>query len=97
MESSYLTIRSQTGATREFGLPSLASRSGRARIVEPTQARTAQMIGDPISWPSAGNMSAQRPAAQQHQGGALAGFGGCDVTDTKFSTRVGPHSCSPPV
>ena len=97
MESSYLTISRQTGATHGFRLPSLMSRSGRARILEPAYARTAQMIGDPISWPSAGNMSAQRPAAQQHQGGAIAGFGGWHVTDTKFSTRMGPHSCSPPV
>ena len=97
MESSYLTIRSQTGVTREFRLPSLASRSGRARIVEPTQARTAQMIGNPVSWPSAGIMPVSGPVAQQHQGGAPAAFGGCDVTDTKFSTRVGPPPCRPPV
>jgi len=94
MESNYLTI-SQTGATGEFRLPSPAA-PGRARIVEPTHARIAQMIGNPIGWPKAGIMPAQW-AAQQHQGGALAGFGGCDVTDTKFSTRVGPPSCSPPV
>jgi hypothetical protein len=97
MEISYLTISGQD-ATREFRLPSLVSRPGRARIaVEPTHARTAQMIGNPVSWPSAGIMPAQGPAAQQHQGGALVGFGECDVTDTKFSTRVGPPSCSPPV
>ena len=97
MESSYLTIRSQTGVTREFRLPSLASRSGRARIVEPTPARIAQMIGNPVSWPSTGIMPVSGPVAQQHQGGALAAFGGCDVTDTKFSTRVGPAPCRPPV
>ena len=97
MESSYLTISGQAGATREFRLPSLVSRPGRARIVEPTHARTAQMIANPISWSSAGFMPDQGPAAQQHQGGAFAGLGGCDVTDTKFSTRVGPPSCSPPV
>ena len=97
MESSYLTISGQAGATREFRLPSLVSRPGGARIVEPTHARTAQLIANPISWPSAGVMPAAGLAAQQHQGGALAGFGGCDVTDTKFSTRVGPPSCSPPV
>jgi hypothetical protein len=34
---------------------------------------------------------------QQDQGGRVAGFGGCDVTEMKFSTRVGPPSCSPPV
>jgi hypothetical protein len=97
MESSYLTISRQTGATHEFRLPTLVSRSRRARIFEPTHARTAQMIGSPISWPGAGNMSAQGPAAQQHQDGAIAGFGGWNVTDTKFSIRMGPHSCSPPV
>ena len=97
MESSYLTMSSQTGATREFRLPSLASRSGRARIVGPTQARTAQMIVDPVSWPSVGIMPVQGPAQHQHQGGALAAFGGCDVTDPKFSTRGGPPPCSPPV
>ena len=97
MESSYLTISSQTGVTREFRLPSLASRSGRTRIVGPAHAPTAQMIGNPGSWPSAGIIPVQGPAEQQHQGGALAAFGGCDVTDTKFSTRVGPPPCSPPV
>jgi hypothetical protein len=100
MVSNYLTISRQTGATHaihEFRLPTLVSPSGRVRILEPTPARTAQMIGNPVSWPVAGNMPAQRSAAQQHQGGAIAGFGRWDVTDTKFSTRVGPHSCSPPV
>ncbi len=96
MESSYLTI-SQTGVTRKFRLPSLASRPGRARIVGPTHARTAQMIGNPVGWPSAGVMPVSGPAAQQYQGGALATFGAGDVTDTKFSTRVGPPPCSPPV
>jgi hypothetical protein len=96
MEISYLTISGQ-GATREFRLPSLVSRPGPARIVEPTHARTAQMIGNPVIWPSAGLVPAQGPAAAQHQGGALVGFGECDVTDTKFSTRLGPPSCSPPV
>jgi hypothetical protein len=96
MENSYLTINRQS-ATREFGLPLLASRPGRPRVVEPTHACIVRTIGNPIGWPSVGVMSVQRPAAQQHQGVALAGFGGCDVTDTKFSTRVGPPSCSPPV
>lgn len=31
------------------------------------------------------------------QGGRNAGFGAYDVTDTKFSIRLGPLSCSPPV
>ena len=98
MECSYLTISGQSdNTTREFRLPSLTSRPGRDRIVEPTHARIMQMIGNPTSWLSAGRMPGQRSAVQQHQGGALAGFGKCDVTDPKFSTRVGPPSCSPPV
>jgi hypothetical protein len=97
MENNYLTMLGQAGATNEVRLPLLASRSVRARIVEPAHARTAQLIANPISWPAAGIMPAQRLAAQQHQDVALAGFGGCDVTDSKFSTRVGPPSCSPPV
>jgi hypothetical protein len=31
------------------------------------------------------------------QGARVAGFGDYDVTDTKFSIRLGPPSCSPPV
>ncbi len=31
------------------------------------------------------------------QGGRIAGQGAYDVTDTKFSTSMGPPSCSPPV
>ena len=36
-------------------------------------------------------------AAADGQGARAAGFGGYDVTDTKFSIRLGPPSCSPPV
>ena len=97
MEISYLTIGSRAGATHGFRLPSLVSRPGRDRIVELTPALTAQATVNPVSWPIAGFMPVQGPDAQQHQGGVHAGIGGCDVTDTKFSTRVGPHSCSPPV
>jgi hypothetical protein len=31
------------------------------------------------------------------QGGRIAGSGAYDVTDSKFSTSMGPPSCSPPV
>jgi hypothetical protein len=31
------------------------------------------------------------------QGGRIAGYGAYDVTDSKFSTSMGPPSCSPPV
>jgi hypothetical protein len=35
--------------------------------------------------------------AADGQGGRIAGSGAYDVTDTKFSFRLGPPSCSPPV
>ena len=92
----YLTTTDQASFAAKFRLPSLVSLAGPARIAEPTAARTAQMIGQ-ISWPSAGLMPVTNQAAPQHQDGRFADFGGCDVTDTKFSTRLGPPSCSPPV
>ena len=92
---SYLTISDPNLAVK-FRLPSTVSLAGPARIAEPTAARTAQMIGQ-ISWPSAGLMPVTNQAAPQHQDGRFADFGGCYVTDTKFSTRLGPPSCSPPV
>jgi hypothetical protein len=36
-------------------------------------------------------------AAALTQGGRIAGYGAYDVTDSKFSTNMGPPSCSPPV
>jgi hypothetical protein len=93
--ATYLTISDQVSAVK-FRLPSPASLTGPARTAEPTAARTAQLIGQ-ITWPSAGLMPVPTQAAPQHQDGHFAGFGGCDVTDTKFSIRVGPPPCSPPV
>lgn len=92
---SYLTISDLADAGVKFRLSSLGSLTGPARITEPTAARTAQMIGQ-ISWRNAGLMPVSTLAATQHQDGHFAD-GGCDVTDTKFATRLGPPSCSPPV
>ena len=44
-----------------------------------------------------GELCPQLTAAADVQGGRIAGFGAYDVTDTKFSFRLGPPSCSPPV
>ena len=93
---SYLNLSDQVSAAVKFRLPSPGSLAGPAWITGPTAARTAQMIGQ-ISWPSAGLMSVSNQTAPQHQDGHFAGFGGCDVTDTKFSFPLGPPSCSPPV
>jgi hypothetical protein len=51
-----------------------------------------------ISWGRRGEVCLQSSAAVADvQGARVAGFGGYDVTDTKFSIRLGPPSCSPPV
>jgi hypothetical protein len=44
-----------------------------------------------------GEVCLHSTAAADVQGGRIAGFGAYDVTDTKFSIRLGPPSCSPPV
>jgi hypothetical protein len=42
-------------------------------------------------------MSKSATAMQATQGGCIAGARGVHVTDTKFSTRLGPPPTSPPV
>ena len=49
-------------------------------------------------WRGTGEVCPQSTAtAAAHQGGRIAGSGAYDVTDSKFSTSMGPPSCSPPV
>jgi hypothetical protein len=49
-----------------------------------------------IGWRGTGEICAQ-PTATAVQGGRIAGYGAYDVTDSKFSTKWGPPTCSPPV
>ena len=93
--STYSTISDRTAYLPE--LPLRAIVPTRARLaVRPTHAQPAQMTQ--VSWPQMGMASARSEISTQHdQGGRIVGIGGCDVTDNKFSTRVGPPSCSPPV
>jgi hypothetical protein len=50
------------------------------------------------NWRPVGEVCSQRIAmTAEIQGARVAGFGDYDVTDTKFSNRLGPPSCSPPV
>jgi hypothetical protein len=63
------------------------------RIPEP---RGHLLISDQLSWRELGQICVQGMTSKA-QDGRTAGFGGYDVTDTKFSTRMGPPSCSPPV
>jgi hypothetical protein len=61
-------------------------------------AHRIQPVTSQISWRRRGELCLQTSAATTDvQGARVAGFGDYDVTDTKFSTRLGPPSCSPPV
>ncbi len=92
---TYLTI-SEQAIDATFRAPSLAL-TDPARAIEPATARPAQLSDLRTGWSSVGVMPVRNRAALQHQDGRIAGAGGCDVTDTEFSPRVGPPSCSPPV
>jgi hypothetical protein len=60
--------------------------------------RLLQPVMNRIGWRRRGEVCLRsRAAAADVQGARVAGFGGYDVTDTKFSIRLGPPSCSPPV
>ena len=50
-----------------------------------------------VRWRGKGELCPQSAAMAAAQGGRIAGYGAYDVTDTKFSTQMGPPSCSPPV
>ena len=57
-----------------------------------------QPVRNRMNWRRMGEVRLQGSAAAADvQGARAAGFGGYDVTDTKFSIRLGPPSCSPPV
>jgi hypothetical protein len=57
-----------------------------------------QPVRNRINWRRMGEVCLEGSAAAGDvQGARAAGFGGYDVTDTKFSIRLGPPSCSPPV
>jgi hypothetical protein len=61
-------------------------------------AHRIQPLASRISWRRRGELCLQSSVATADmQGARVAGFGDYDVTDSKFSTRLGPPSCSPPV
>lgn len=92
-----LTISAQAIDDAMFRVPSPVSMTDHARTLEPAAARPAQLSDLRTGWPAVGGMPVRDRAALQYQDGRIVGAGGCGVTDTKFSTRVGPPSCSPPV
>jgi hypothetical protein len=93
--STYSTISDRAAYLPEFPLRAIVPTRA-ALAVRPIHAHPAQMTQ--VNWPQLGMASARSEISTQHdQGGRIVGIGGCDVTDNKFSTRVGPPSCSPPV
>jgi hypothetical protein len=64
-----------------------------------TRAHLSQPVINRISWRRMGDGFVQytKAGAGVAQGGRSAGSGAYDVTDSKFSTSMGPPSCSPPV
>jgi hypothetical protein len=67
-----------------------------------SHGRPHSHVGHPItngtSWRGKGEVCLQCSAAGAvAQGGRIAGYGAYDVTDSKFSSNMGPPSCSPPV
>jgi hypothetical protein len=63
-----------------------------------TPAHLRHPMTNRINWRRMGEGCVQgTKAAGVTQGGRNAGYGAYDVTDSKFSTSMGPPSCSPPV
>ena len=93
--STYSTISDRTAYLPELPLRAIVPTPARL-AVRPIHAHPAAQMTQ-VSWPQMGMASARGEITQHDQGGRIVGIGGCDVTDNKFSTRVGPPSCSPPV
>ena len=63
-----------------------------------TRAHLRHRTINRTDWRGTGEVCVQSiEAAAVAQGGRNAGPGAYDVTDSKFSTSMGPPSCSPPV
>ena len=63
-----------------------------------TPAHLRHRMINRTNWRGVGEVCVQSiEAAAAAQGGRNAGPGAYDVTDSKFSTSMGPPSCSPPV
>ena len=77
-------------------LPAHAAMPVATMLVRPSDPQSHQLISNQLRWRELGQICVDGRTSRA-QDGRIAGFGGYDVTDTKFSTRVGPPSCSPPV
>ena len=63
-----------------------------------TRAYLRHRMISQTNWRGMGEVCVQSiEVAAVAQGGRNAGSGAYDVTDSKFSTSMGPPSCSPPV
>jgi hypothetical protein len=86
----------------ELQLPLRALMPATAAVTELFQNRSRAHLCHPMinrtDWRRMGELCVQSAkAADAAQGGRNAGPGAYDVTDSTFSTSVGPPSCSPPV
>ena len=106
---SFRTSAVRTGQLimRELQLTSRALMPAAPAVVQISlngtrHSQLIQPVRNRMDWrrmgPGMGELCLQGSAAAADvQGARAAGFGGYDVTDTKFSIRLGPPSCSPPV
>jgi hypothetical protein len=84
-------------STMPVSLPAHAAMPVATVLVNPiSEPRVRQLITDQLGWRELGQISFTGMTSKA-QDGRVAGCGGYDVTDSKFSIRVGPPSCSPPV
>ncbi len=88
-----LTLGQRPQSTMPEFLMVRASSAAATLVNRVQQPRNHQPI---VGWRGMGEICALSQASKK-QGAQFADFGGYDVTDTKFFTRVGPPPCSPPV
>ena len=94
------TLLSSSADTARLSVPELHLSS---RMLAPVATGGMRLVHlhQPIkgrNWRPMGEVCSQRiGVTAEIQGARVAGFGDYDVTDTKFSNRLGPPSCSPPV
>jgi hypothetical protein len=86
----------------ELQLSSRAFMPGAAVVTDLVNGRPRAHLRRPMlnrtNWRGVGEVCVTgSKAAGPTQGGRIAGYGAYDVTDSKFSTNMGPPSCSPPV
>jgi len=91
-----LSSRSLVSAMPAPDMPALDMPAAASLTRGRPHAHLRQQTTKLISWRGKGEVCPQ-PTTTAVQGGRIAGYGAYDVTDSKFSTKWRPPSCSPPV